>query len=196
MFTGIIEQTGKVKETIVTGGNTTFWIESPLSTELKVDQSLAHNGVCLTVEEIIGNSHRVTAVHETLIKTNLGLLQPGDTVNLERSMQFSGRIDGHFVQGHVDDTAECTDVVSKDGSWEYSFSFDRKFGHLVIEKGSICLNGISLTVFNVGENSFTVAIVPFTFEHTNIKHLQKGSRVNIEFDVLGKYIHRYLSSTR
>ncbi len=192
MFTGIIETIGTVKEIITKGGNKVFWITSPITPELKVDQSLAHNGVCLTVEEINGNAHRITAIHETLIKTNLGDWKPGDIVNLERSMLVNGRLDGHFVQGHVDATATCTSVVSKDGSWEYSFSFDEKFGPWIIEKGSISLNGISLTIFNVGKNNFTVGIVPYTFEHTNMKLIQKNDIVNIEFDVLGKYATRFL----
>lgn len=194
MFTGIIEKTGTVKDIITSGGNKSFWIESPLSVELKVDQSLAHNGVCLTVEEIKESLHRVTAIHETLVKTNLGKWEIGGTVNLERSMQVNGRLDGHFVQGHVDATAECISVIAKDGSWEYTFLFDKKFTALVIEKGSICLNGISLTIFNVTETNFTVAIVPYTFENTNMKQIQNGDIVNIEFDVLGKYINRFLEA--
>ena len=194
MFTGIIEKTGTVKDIITSGGNKSFWIDSPLAAELKVDQSLAHNGVCLTVEEIKTGAHRVTAIHETLVKTNLGEWKIGDTVNLERSMQVNGRLDGHFVQGHVDATAVCTEVVAKDGSWEYTFLFDKKFAALVIEKGSICLNGISLTIFNVSDSNFTVAIVPYTFENTNMKQIQKDTVVNIEFDVLGKYINRFMEA--
>ncbi len=194
MFTGIIEKTGTVKEIITSGGNKSFWIESPLAAELKVDQSLAHNGVCLTVEEIKSGTHRVTAIHETLVKTNLGDWKTGDTVNLERSMQVNGRLDGHFVQGHVDATAICTEVVAKDGSREYTFEFDKKFAALVIEKGSICLNGISLTIFNVSNTTFTVAIVPYTFENTNMKQIHKDTMVNIEFDVLGKYINRFMEA--
>jgi riboflavin synthase len=193
MFTGIVEKTGILKDIITTGGNKSFWIESSISNQLKVDQSLAHNGVCLTVEEVKDNTHRVTAIHETLIKTNFNDLRIGDLINLERSLQFNGRLDGHFVQGHVDATAECIEVISKDGSWEYTFCFDKQFAPWIIEKGSICLNGISLTIFNITETKFTVAIIPFTFENTNMKGLVKGNKVNIEFDVLGKYVSRIAS---
>jgi riboflavin synthase len=193
MFTGIIEQTGTVTKITGQGSNKTFWISSPLSSQLKIDQSLSHNGVCLTVEEVKDDTHRVTAIAETLIKTNLNTWQVGTQVNLERCMQMNGRLDGHIVQGHVDATVICTRVIEKMGSWEYSFEFDEQFAGLVIEKGSICINGISLTLFNIGKNNFTVAIIPYTYEHTNMQHLQMGSIVNIEFDVLGKFIQRQLS---
>lgn len=193
MFTGIIENTGIVKETITNGTNKTFWITSPFATELKVDQSLSHNGVCLTVEEIKDDMHRVTAIAETLAKTNLGRWKSGTVVNLERCMQMNGRLDGHIVQGHVDAVAECTAVVEKDGSWEYSFKFSNEFAALVIEKGSVCINGISLTLFNVGLNTFSVAIIPYTYQHTSIHTLQKGDTVNIEFDVIGKFINRNMA---
>lgn len=192
MFTGIIENTGVIKEIQSNGTNKTFWITSPLSGELKIDQSLSHNGVCLTVEEIKNGMHRVTAIEETLLKTNLGAWQLGSIVNLERCMQLNGRLDGHIVQGHVDVTAECIAVIEKDGSWEYSFTFPEKFSALIIEKGSITLNGISLTLFNVGINSFSVAVIPYTYKHTNINVLKKGDGVNIEFDMLGKYVQRML----
>jgi len=192
MFTGIIENTGTVKEILSNGTNKTFWISSPLSNELKIDQSLSHSGVCLTVEEIKDGYHRVTAIEETLLKTNLGQLKAGAVVNLERCMQLNGRLDGHIVQGHVDTVAECAAVVEKDGSWEYSFIFPNEFGPLIIEKGSVSLNGISLTVFNVTEAGFTVAIIPYTYHHTNISSLKKGDRVNIEFDMVGKYVHRFM----
>lgn len=192
MFTGIIENTGVIKELQSNGTNKTFWITSPLSGELKIDQSLSHNGVCLTVEEIKNGMHRVTAIEETLLKTNLGAWQLGSIVNLERCMQLNGRLDGHIVQGHVDETAECIAVIEKDGSWEYSFTFQEKFSALIIEKGSITLNGISLTLFNVGINSFSVAVIPYTYKHTNINVLKKGDGVNIEFDMLGKYVQRML----
>ncbi len=192
MFTGIIENTGVIKELQSNGTNKTFWITSPLSGELKIDQSLSHNGVCLTVEEIKNGMHRVTAIEETLLKTNLGTWQLGSIVNLERCMQLNGRLDGHIVQGHVDVTAECIAVIEKDGSWEYSFTFPEKFSALIIEKGSITLNGISLTLFNVGINSFSVAVIPYTYKHTNINVLKKGDGVNIEFDMLGKYVQRML----
>ena len=190
MFTGIIENTGVIKELQSNGTNKTFWITSPLSGELKIDQSLSHNGVCLTVEEIKNGMHCVTAIEETLLKTNLGAWQLGSIVNLERCMQLNGRLDGHIVQGHVDVTAECVAVIEKDGSWEYSFTFPEKFSALIIEKGSITLNGISLTLFNVGINSFSVAVIPYTYEHTNINRLKEGDGVNVEFDIIGKYINR------
>jgi len=190
MFTGIIETTGQISAISVAGTNKTFWITSPLSQELKVDQSVSHNGVCLTVEEIKGNQHRVTAIAETLQKTNLGHWQTGDLVNIERCMQMNGRLDGHIVQGHVDTTATCIGRQELDGSWEFRFRFPDQFAALIIEKGSICLNGTSLTIFNITSNEFTVAIIPYTFEHTNIKNIHEGSVVNIEFDMVGKYINR------
>ncbi len=195
MFTGIIENIGLIKEIIATGSNKTFWIESPLSCELKIDQSLSHNGVCLTVEEIKGNNHRVTAIEETLRKTNLGNWKTESVINLERCLQMNDRLDGHIVQGHVDSTAKCIEIVNKTVSWEYIFSFDKKFGHLLIEKGSVCLNGISLTVFNVTENNFTVAVIPYTFEHTNMKYLQNDELVNVEFDMIGKYVAKLTQPT-
>ena len=188
MFTGIIEASGIVRNIILSGTNKTFIIESAISQELKPDQSVAHNGVCLTVEEVSEGCHRVTAIGETLKKSNLGALKEGAAVNLERCMLMNGRIDGHMVQGHVDATATCTTVTEKDGSWEYQFVFNEKFAALVIEKGSICLNGISLTVFDVKENTFRVAIIPYTYEHTNMKYLKEGDSVNVEFDIIGKYI--------
>jgi riboflavin synthase len=190
MFTGIIEQTGIVQEVQNQGSNVSFWISSSLSGELKVDQSLSHNGVCLTVEETRGDLYRVTAIDETLKKTNLGKWQKGTKVNLERCMQLNGRLDGHIVQGHVDCTATCTAVTEKEGSWEFSFIFPEKFASLVIEKGSITVNGTSLTCFNVGIDTFTVAIIPYTYDHTNIGMVQTGDQVNIEFDMIGKYVMR------
>ncbi|MBK6380151.1 MAG: riboflavin synthase [Chitinophagaceae bacterium] len=190
MFTGIIENTGVINEILTTGTNKSFWVSSPLAGDLKIDQSLSHNGVCLTIEEIKDGMHRVTAIEETLIKTNLGSWQKDDIINLERCMQMNGRLDGHIVQGHVDCTAECIEVVEKAGSWEYRFAFPEKFAALVIEKGSVCVNGISLTAFNVTNNSFSVAIIPYTFEHTNMSSLKKGALVNIEWDMIGKYVNR------
>ena len=190
MFTGIIESLGKIRSIDTNGTNKTFWVESSLTAELKVDQSLSHNGVCLTVEEVKDNLHRVTAIEETLEKTNLGTWLPGDLVNLERCMVMNGRLDGHIVQGHVDATATCLLRTDKDGSWEYRFEFPKKFGHLVIEKGSISLNGISLTIFNVKKSKFDIAIIPYTFEHTNIQSVAPGSLVNLEFDLIGKYVNR------
>jgi riboflavin synthase len=188
MFTGIIESTGLIKEVISNGSNRSFWVSSPLSAELKVDQSLSHNGVCLTIEELNEGCHRVTAIDETLQKTNLGNWETGTVVNLERCLPMNGRLDGHLVQGHVDATGTCITVEEKAGSWEFEFEYPRKFSRLVIEKGSICLNGISLTVFAVKKKKFKVAIIPYTFNHTNIGGLKKGDRVNLEFDIIGKYI--------
>ncbi|MFI5185548.1 MAG: riboflavin synthase [Chitinophagales bacterium] len=190
MFTGIIETPGIVKDIIANGSNKTFWIESGISRELNIDQSVSHNGVCLTIEEVRENIHRVTAIAETLKKTNLGSWRVSDLVNLERSLKLDSRLDGHFVQGHADTTATCIERKEKQGSWEYEFNFPKKFSNLIIEKGSICLNGISLTAFDVKKKSFKVAIIPYTYEHTNIKAIQKGDRVNIEFDLVGKYIVR------
>ncbi len=190
MFTGIVETTGIVKRIVTKGSNKSFIIESDISNELKTDQSVSHNGVCLTVEGVMPGGHKVTAIEETLLKSNLGSLREGDMVNLERCMVMNGRIDGHIVQGHVDDTAICSALLEKSGSWEYTFEFDPKFATLIIEKGSVCLNGISLTVFDVTRNSFRVAIIPYTFAHTNIQFVQPGSKVNIEFDIIGKYILR------
>jgi len=168
-------------------------VESSLSSTLKADQSLSHSGVCLTVEEVIDNTHRITAIEETLNKTNLGNWKEGTLVNLERCLQIHDRLDGHLVQGHVDTTAACIKRKEKAGSWEFEFAFPKKMAELVIEKGSVCVNGISLTAFDVKRKSFTVAIVPFTFEHTNIKEVQEGDCVNLEFDMIGKYLLRSLS---
>ena len=192
MFTGIIETTGTVEEVLESGTNKTFNIKSKIATELKTDQSVAHNGVCLTVEKVKNGLYQITAIAETLLKTNLGRWKTGTIVNLERCMTMNGRLDGHIVQGHVDTTATCTNATAKDGSWEYSFLFNEKFASLIIEKGSITLNGISLTIFNVTNNSFMVAIIPYTYEHTNMKQLQTGDTVNIEFDMIGKYVNRML----
>lgn len=191
MFTGIVEAIGTVVEVIPSGTNLTFWIDAPISQELKPDQSLAHDGACLTVEDIRGTCHRVTAVRETLEKTTLGSWQPGHQVNLERSMILGGRIDGHLVQGHVDTTGTCTQRIAADGSWEMTYSFPARFSHLVIEKGSICINGVSLTAFSVGQDSLTVAIIPYTWTHTTLSGLRIGDAVNLEFDLLGKYVARF-----
>lgn len=193
MFTGIIEATARVESVTEQGSGRTFWLSSPISPELKPDQSLSHNGACLTVEEISNSQYRVTAIHETLQKTNLGDWHVGDQVNLERCMQLTGRLDGHIVQGHVDARGTCTGMQAKEGSWEYQFSFPSSFAPLIIEKGSICVNGISLTCFNVTDSAFTVAIIPYTYEHTNMQQVKEHSVVNLEFDVLGKYIQRNLS---
>jgi len=190
MFTGIIECKGRVETLINNGSNRTFWISSPISHELKVDQSVAHSGVCLTVEEVNETSHRVTTIEETLKKTNVAEWRIGSEINMERCMMMNGRLDGHIVQGHVDTTAACIEVKALAGSWEFTFGFDEAFAHLVIEKGSIAVNGTSLTCFNVTKNTFTIAIIPYTFGHTNINQVAVGSIVNIEFDIIGKYIAR------
>ena len=192
MFTGIIENRGIITDIETQGTNKTFWISSPISGELSVDQSVAHNGVCLTIEESSAGKHRITAIEETLKKTTLNSWLRGDTINLERCLQMNGRIDGHIVQGHVDAVAKCVEILSKNGSWEYTFSIDKEFASLIIEKGSITINGISLTLFNVSETTFQVAIIPYTFEHTNMQYLKKEAEANIEFDMIGKYINRYL----
>ena len=193
MFTGIIETVGEVLSVEARGTNKTFAISSPLSGAFKVDQSVAHNGVCLTVESLGPQSHTVTAIEETLKKTSLGYWKIGDLVNIEQCLAANGRLDGHFVQGHVDSTGECIEKKTLEGSWEYTIRFPRQFAPLVIEKGSISLNGISLTIFNVAPDQFTVAIIPYTFEHTNMNRLKEGDLVNLEFDLLGKYILRKLS---
>jgi len=190
MFTGIIESRGTITRIIPNGSNLDFWISAPITPELKIDQSVAHNGVCLTVVEIAGNQYRVTAVAETLLKTSLGQLQEGTMVNLERSLRLGDRLDGHFVQGHVDTTGRCVGRIEKDGSWDFSFSFPEEFAPLIIEKGSVCINGVSLTVFNAGRKTFSVTIIPYTFHHTNFETLAAGDTVNLEFDVLGKYLLR------
>jgi riboflavin synthase len=191
MFTGIIETTGIIKDVMTKGANTSFWIQSPISTQLKIDQSLSHDGVCLTVEELSGGLHRVTAIAETLKKTTLSSWQPGKEINLEQALRLGDRLDGHLVQGHVDCKVTCKKIRPKSGSLEMTFRFPSKYNRLIIEKGSVCLNGISLTAFEVKKKSFTVAIIPYTFEHTNLKHLKEGEEVNIEFDLLGKYLLKH-----
>ena len=192
MFTGIIETTAIIKEVISNGSNKSFWIESSLSSELKVDQSLSHNGACLTVEEVKNNKYKVTAIKETLNKTNIGDWKEGTIINLERCLTVNSRLDGHWVQGHVDTTAICKKRKVKAGSWIFKFELSKKFSSLIIEKGSLSINGISLTVFDVKKKSFKVAIIPFTYIHTNIQYVNKGDNVNIEFDLIGKYIVRKL----
>ena len=196
MFTGIVETQGIIKKVSEAGNNKTFWIKSSISSKLKPDQSIAHNGVCLTVEEVKGSRHRVTAISETINKTTLGNWQEGSMINLERCLKINDRLDGHFVQGHVDATAICIDKKEKDGSWEFRFQFPSAFGQLIIEKGSITINGISLTAFNVSNDSFDVAIIPYTYKHTNMSSVNMGQKVNIEFDMLGKYINRKLSLSK
>lgn len=192
MFTGIIEALGKVVSIKKEKENVHFEIESPFTHELKVDQSVAHNGVCLTVTAVTERSYFVTAIQETLLKTNLGTWKEGDAVNLERCMQLGGRLDGHIVQGHVDQTGTCVQVTDENGSWAYTFEYDASKGNVTIEKGSITVNGISLTVVNSKANQFSVAIIPYTFEHTNLQYVKAGSQVNLEFDVIGKYVARLM----
>lgn len=190
MFTGIIEQLGEVLLVTEQQGARLLTVTSALSAELKVDQSVAHNGVCLTVTACDEHSHTVCAIEETLAKTTLGEWKPGDKINLERCVQLSSRLDGHLVQGHVDDKALCVAHEAEETQHRYTFKIQDKFAPLIIEKGSVCVNGISLTCFNVLGNTFQVAIIPYTFEHTNIHQVEVGSLVNIEFDVIGKYVLR------
>lgn len=197
MFSGIIEDTGTVVNLIKDQENLHITIECPFVNELKIDQSIAHNGVCLTVVKKNNQTYTTTAIKETLLKSNLGLLEIGSKVNLERSMLMNGRLDGHIVQGHVDQTAICEKVEEADGSWYYTFKYDfdkdkAREGYLTVEKGSITVNGVSLTVVNSHENSFQVAIIPFTRDHTNFQFIQSGTVVNLEFDILGKYLSRLM----
>jgi len=193
MFTGIIETLGKVTNLRKDLDNLHISISSSISDELKIDQSVAHNGVCLTVVVLTPGEHTVTAIAETLSKTNLSQLQIGDLVNLERCMQMNGRLDGHIVQGHTDQTAKCTKLIHREGSWEYTFEYDVTQGNITVEKGSICVNGISLTVVNSRDNSFSVAIIPYTFDHTNLQNVKEGSTVNLEFDIIGKYVSKLIN---
>ncbi len=190
MFTGIIEDLGLVKQIEQEQDNIHLTIESKLTTELKIDQSVSHNGVCLTVVDIIGNTYTVTAIKETLLKTNLGLLKKEGLVNLERAMKLGDRLDGHLVQGHVDQTGVCTNKDYANGSWYFSFEYDKALKNITIEKGSITVNGVSLTVVNSGISAFQVAIIPYTYEHTTFKTIEKGTVVNLEFDLIGKYLQK------
>jgi riboflavin synthase len=191
MFTGIIETNGIVKNIVEEQGNKRFSIESEITNQLKIDQSVAHNGVCLTVVSVKNNTHEVVAVNETLSKTNLNDLKIGDKVNLERCMLMNGRLDGHIVQGHVDGLATCIKVEDQNGSWLFTFKIAENLNHrLIVEKGSICVNGVSLTAFNLVENYFSVAIIPYTFQHTTFSNLKVNDKVNIEFDIIGKYVER------
>ncbi|GJM33817.1 MAG: riboflavin synthase subunit alpha [Saprospiraceae bacterium] len=193
MFTGIIESRGLIKEIRKEGSNVHFTVASSISDELKIDQSVSHNGVCLTVVALSPGEHTVTAIEETLLRSNLGQLQVGSNLNLERAMVSNGRLDGHIVQGHVDATAECTHIEALDGSWYFHFRYQLTPEHILVDKGSVCINGVSLTVVNPNADTFSVAIIPFTYEHTNFKDLKPGDRVNLEFDIIGKYIARYLA---
>lgn len=194
MFTGIIETLGTVEGMEREGLNTHFLIRSDIGAELKVDQSVSHNGVCLTVTRAEGKIHSVTAIDETLTRSSLGSLQPGDFVNLERSMLNNGRFDGHIVQGHVDQTGVIKSVNEQDGSWLFTIEYDPAYGNLTVEKGSVAVNGVSLTCFNSCDNGFTVAIIPYTFAHTNFSSLRKDDMVNLEFDIIGKYVQKLLAS--
>ena len=191
MFTGIVESLGEIVDINEELDNIHFTVRSEISPELKIDQSLSHSGVCLTVIDIEKNCHTVTAVKETLDKSALKNLKKGDVFNLERAMKMGGRFDGHLVQGHVDDIAKCVDVKMNEGSWIFTFSFNEKFKNLIIEKGSICINGVSLTVFNVTNNSFDVTIIPYTYDNTNFNKINIGDIVNIEYDMIGKYLARF-----
>ncbi|WP_316840335.1 riboflavin synthase [Pedobacter gandavensis] len=193
MFTGIIETLGEITAIREEGTNLHFTVNSELSNELKIDQSVAHNGVCLTVVALTDSTHTVTAIQETLEKTNLSNLSVGSKVNLERCMQMNGRLDGHIVQGHVDQTALCVKREELDGSWEYRFKYDGQNGNVTVEKGSVCVNGISLTVVGSENDEFSVFIIPYTFEHTNLHQVKVGDTVNLEFDIIGKYVARLMA---
>ncbi|MDO4782062.1 MAG: riboflavin synthase [Capnocytophaga felis] len=193
MFTGIIEDLGKIVKIEKEKSNLHLYVQSRFTSELKIDQSVAHNGVCLTVIDIQEDTYKVTAIAETLAKTNIGQLQVGEVVNLERGMLLNKRLDGHIVQGHVDQTGICTNIEDENGSVRFTFSYDANSGNVTIEKGSITVNGVSLTVVNSSENQFGVAIIPYTMEHTNFKNISVGSVVNLEFDVIGKYVAKLMS---
>ena len=192
MFTGIIEEIGKIVQIEREESNLHLYVKSSFTNELKIDQSVAHNGVCLTVVAIDGDVYQVTAIAETLAKTHLGSLQVGDAVNLERGMLLNTRLDGHIVQGHIDQTGTCIAIQEEAGSTRFTFQYDPSTGNVVIEKGSITVNGVSLTVVDATRDSFSVAVIPYTLAHTNLQHLQIGSIVNLEFDVIGKYVARLM----
>ena len=196
MFTGIIETIGQIKDVSSNGTNKSFWIESSITHELRIDQSVAHNGVCLTIEDIQNGVYKTTAVQETLEKTNLNQWIVDTHINLERSLQLSSRLDGHFVQGHVDTVGTLLKKKDLNGSWELVLDFPKKFAPLLIERGSICLDGISLTIFAVRKSTFRVAIIPYTWQHTSLQFLIEEDAINLEFDLLGKYINRKLSLKR
>jgi len=196
MFTGIIETTGIVTNTRSEADNLHITVKSDISSELKIDQSVSHNGVCLTVVQLGPGHHIVTAVKETLSKSNIGGLRTGDRINLERCTKLGSRLDGHIVQGHVDQTARCMDISDQNGSWLFTFEYDPSAGNITVEKGSICVNGVSLTVVNSSDHRFSVAIIPYTYENTNFNQLKVGSEVNLEFDIIGKYVSRLLSQQK
>ncbi|MFN5181998.1 MAG: riboflavin synthase [Bacteroidota bacterium] len=193
MFTGIVENTGIVKKITQSGSNKIFTLTCPFVSELKIDQSVCHNGVCLTISALHEDSYEVTAISETLQRTSLGKLKVGEEINLERCLKADGRFDGHIVQGHVDETAICNSVKDLNGSWEFEFEYSNQSKNITVEKGSICVNGVSLTVVKSEKNTFSVHIIPYTFENTCFKFLKKGDVVNLEFDILGKYIQRILN---
>ena len=196
MFTGIIETLGIIKDIQKEGDNLHITVASSITNELKIDQSVAHNGVCLTVVAISGDEYTVTAIKETILKTNLAEWKVGNIVNLERAMKLGDRLDGHIVQGHVDQIGECISIEEANGSWYFTFKYDRKLNNITIEKGSITINGVSLTVLNSKDDEFSVAIIPYTFEHTNFKNFTIGTKINLEFDVIGKYVSRlYLQNS-
>ncbi len=193
MFTGIIESLGTIKQLDIDNSNLHITVESNITNELKIDQSVAHNGVCLTVIDIKNNNYTVTAIKETIDKTNLSSWKVGDLVNLERAMKLGDRLDGHIVQGHVDQTGICTNIENANGSWYFTFEYDADLNNLTIEKGSITVNGVSLTVVNSKKNEFSVAIIPYTYENTNFKNFEVGTKINLEFDVIGKYVTKLYS---
>ncbi len=194
MFTGIIRSLGTVKSITPKGSNLDIWIQSAISEELQIDQSVAHNGICLTIVELDGDSYRVTAVDETVKKTNISSWKSGDCINLELAMQANQRLDGHMVQGHVDLTATCVSVLDHNGSWQYTFTYPKREDLILVEKGSVCVNGVSLTVVNSKPGEFSVAIIPYTYYHTNFQYIKVGTIVNLEFDIIGKYVIQYLAA--
>jgi riboflavin synthase len=192
MFTGIIETTGKIIKIEQEQSNIHVWLTCSFVHELKIDQSVAHDGVCLTVVELKDNSYRVTAIQETLDKTNLKNWKAGDFVNIERCMPANGRFDGHIVQGHVDETAKCIEVIDQHGSWKFTFELNSNKSNLIVEKGSICINGTSLTVAEIDEQHFSVCIIPYTYEHTSFKYIKVNTIINLEYDIIGKYVAKML----
>ncbi len=194
MFTGIVECVGIIEEIVIDRTNKRYWISSPVSDELRVDQSVSHNGICLTVEQVLSGKHLVTAVSETINKTDIEEWQKGKLVNIERCLPFNGRLDGHLMQGHVDAVGICVSKKDEGGSWRFSFEYDRKYRHLLVDKGSIAVSGVSLTVISPGDDRFEVAIIPYTYEHTIFKNINVRDKVNLEFDIVGKYVLRYLQT--
>jgi riboflavin synthase len=192
MFTGIIEATGTITKIEKEGTNVHFTVKSAITSELKIDQSLAHEGVCLTVVEINQDEYVVTAIEETLVRSSIGEKKVGDELNLERAMISNGRLDGHIVQGHVDATGVCVGKENKAGSWIFTFEYEPSPEHMLVDKGSVCVNGVSLTVVNPINNRFSVAIIPYTYDHTTFKHIEIGSKINLEFDIIGKYMAKYM----